>query len=146
MKGIQNRVAGAVLRLEYNPALNPTNEYTHATLGVSTKKESAQRWKSSSHDWQGYNESNAYTQTLCVPMNKAFVNCSEEDKIYPMKTAEIAVAQRANPALKHLFKCNTVVDKGLEVKLSENTVCVCNDGQLVIPKPLQVHAVKWYYH
>ncbi len=24
--------------------------------------------------------------------------------------------------------------------------CVCKDGQLVIPKPLQVHAVKWYHH
>ncbi len=24
--------------------------------------------------------------------------------------------------------------------------CVCKDGQLVIPKPLQVRAVKWYHH
>jgi hypothetical protein len=34
----------------------------------------------------------------------------------------------------------------LEIKLIENTTCVCKDGRLVIPKPFQVHAVKWYHH
>ncbi len=39
-----------------------------------------------------------------------------------------------------------VIDQGLEIKLIENTTCVYKDGRLVIPKPLQVHAVKWYHH
>jgi hypothetical protein len=47
--------------------------------------------------------------------------------------------------LKHLFKCNAVIDQRLEIKLIENMTCVCKDGWLVIPKPLQVHAVKWYH-
>ncbi len=59
---------------------------------------------------------------------------------------EIAAAQRADASLKHLFKHNAVIDQGLEIKLIENTTCVCKDGWLVIPKPLQVHAVKWYHH
>ncbi len=75
-------------------------------------------------------------------MNEVFLNRSDEDKIYPLTTAEIAAAQRADASLKHLFKCN----EGLEIKLIENTTCVCKDGRLVIPKPLQVHAVKWYHH
>jgi hypothetical protein len=33
----------------------------------------------------------------------------------------------------------------LEIKLIENTTCVCKDGRLVIPKPLQVCAAKWYH-
>ncbi len=49
-------------------------------------------------------------------------------------------------SLNHLFKRNAVIDQGLEIKLIENTNCVCKDGWLVIPKPLQVHAVKWYHH
>ncbi len=49
-------------------------------------------------------------------------------------------------SLKHLFKCNAVIDQGLEIKLIENTTCVCKDGWLVIPKPLQMLAVKWYHH
>ncbi len=59
---------------------------------------------------------------------------------------EIAEAQRADASLKHLFKRNAVIDQGFEVKLIENTTCVCKDGQLGIPKPLQVCAVKWYHH
>ncbi len=49
-------------------------------------------------------------------------------------------------SLKHLFKRNAIIDQGLEIKLIENTTCVCKHGWLVIPKPLQVHAVKWYHH
>ncbi len=59
---------------------------------------------------------------------------------------EIAAAQRADAFLKHIFKCNAVIDQGLEIKLFENTTFVCKDGWLVIPKPLQVHAIEWYHH
>jgi hypothetical protein len=79
-------------------------------------------------------------------MNEVFVNCSDEDEIYPLTTAEIAAAQWADASLKHLFKRNAVIDQGLEIKLIENTTCVCKDVQLVIPKTLQVCAVKWYHH
>jgi hypothetical protein len=75
-----------------------------------------------------------------------FANRSDEDKMYPLTTVEIAAAQRTDASLKHLFKHNAVIDQGLEVKLIENTTCVCKEGRLVIPKPLQVRAVKWYHH
>jgi hypothetical protein len=81
-------------------------------------------------------------------MNEVFANCSDKDEIYPLTTKEIAEAQRADASLKHLFnfKRNAVIDQGLEIKLIENTTCVCKDGWPVIPKPLQVRAVKWYHH
>ncbi len=75
-------------------------------------------------------------------MNVVFANHSKEDKIYPLTTAATAEAQQANATLKHLFKCNAVIDKGLEIKLIENITYVCKDGWLVIPKPLQMHAVQ----
>jgi hypothetical protein len=75
-------------------------------------------------------------------MNEMFANHSEEDEIYPLTTKEIAEAQQADMHLKHLFKHNSVIDQGLEIKLVENTSCVCKDGQLVIPKKLQMRAVK----
>jgi hypothetical protein len=43
----------------------------------------------------------------------------------PLTTAEIAEAQQADATLKHLFKHNAVIDQGLEIKLIENTTCVC---------------------
>jgi hypothetical protein len=79
-------------------------------------------------------------------MNEVFGNRSKEDKIYPLTTVEIAEAQQADASLKHLFKHNAVIDQGLEIKLIENTTCVCEDGWLGIPKPLRMRAVKWYHH
>ncbi len=76
-------------------------------------------------------------------MNEVFANCSDEDEIDPLTIVEIAAAQWADASLKHLFKCNAVNDQGLEIKLIDNTTCVCKDGWLVIPKPLQVCAVNW---
>ncbi len=85
-------------------------------------------------------------QAHCFHMNEVFENHSDEDEIYPLATVEIAAAQRADASLKHLFKRNAAIDQGLEIKLIENTTCVCKDGRLVIPKPLQVRAFKWYHH
>ncbi len=56
--------------------------------------------------------------------------------MYPLTIVDVAEAQRANATLKHMFKHNAEIDKGLEIKLIESTTCVCKDGWLVIPKPL----------
>jgi hypothetical protein len=47
IKEVHNIVADVISRLEYNPALNLTNEYTHATLGIPTGKPSINptKWK-----------------------------------------------------------------------------------------------------
>ncbi len=79
-------------------------------------------------------------------MDEVFANCSEEEEIYPLTTVEIVEAQKTDAAYTHLFNRNAVIDQGLEIKLIENTLCVCKEGQLVIPKPLQKREVLWYHH
>jgi hypothetical protein len=115
-------------------------------LSVEPVELSVQRWKSFAHHWHSYNEASMPTQAHCFQMNEVFVYHSDEDEIYPLTTAEITAAQRADASLKHLFKHNAEIDKGLEIKLIKNMTFVCKDGWLVIPKPLQVHAVEWYHH
>jgi hypothetical protein len=66
--------------------------------------------------------------------------------MYPLTVKEIVEAQKANNRLKHFFKSNAVLDKGLELQLIENKSCICYKGRLVIPKPLQSCAVMWYHH
>jgi hypothetical protein len=109
---------------------------------------SARQCKLFAHHLQSYNKSSMPTQAIRLHMNEVFANRSKEDKIYPLTTEKIAKAQRADTSLKYLFKRNAAIDQGLEIKLVENTTCVCKDGQLVIPKPLQVQvgAVKWYHY
>jgi hypothetical protein len=80
------------------------------------------------HHWQSYNESSASTEAHCFYTNEVFANCSKEDKIYPLTTAGIAEAQQADATLKHLFMHNAVIDQGLEIKLIQNTTCVCKVG------------------
>ncbi len=104
IKGIHNTVADAILQIEYDPKLNKTNEDTHVMLDVEQEELSTQRWKSFAHHWRSYNEASTPTQAHCFQMNEVFVNHSDEDKIYPQTTAEIAAAQWADASLKHLFK------------------------------------------
>jgi hypothetical protein len=52
IKGIHDTVADAILRLNYNPKLNITNNESHATLGVEPEELSAQQLKSFAHHWQ----------------------------------------------------------------------------------------------
>jgi hypothetical protein len=68
-------------------------------------------------------------------LNKVLANRSEEEETFPLTTPEIAEAQKANGKLKHCFKCNTVLNKGLNVKLIDDTYVVCKDGRMIIPKP-----------
>jgi hypothetical protein len=63
-----------------------------------------------------------------------FSNCSKEEEIFLLTTQEIAEVQKANVKLKHCFKCNAVLDKGLEVRLVDDTYLVCKDGKMIIPK------------
>jgi hypothetical protein len=85
-------------------------------------------------------------ETNTIQMNQVFANRSEEDEIYPLTVKEIVEAQKTNTKLKHLFKSNTILDKGLELQIIKNESFICNKGWLVIPKPLQRHAVMWYHH
>jgi hypothetical protein len=85
-----------------------------------------------------------FLKTLALPgnetqecnLNKVFANRSKEEEIFPLTTPEIAQAQQANSKLKHCFKRNAVLDKGLDVRLIDNTYIVCKDGRMIIPKPL----------
>ncbi len=67
-------------------------------------------------------------------------------RIFSLTTQEIAEAQKAYGKLKHCFKRNPVIDKGLEVSLVDNTHAVCKEGRMIIPKPLQWCALLWYHH
>jgi hypothetical protein len=104
------------------------------------------KWKPFSKLWRCYNKNNPGNETQECNLNKVFANHSKEEEIFPLTTPEIAEAQRADIKLKHCFKRNTVLDKGLDARLVDNTYVVCKNGRMIIPKPLQRRAVSWYHH
>ena len=84
------------------------------------KEESCQKWLMFSKVWTCYNETQDPVKTNTTQMNHVFANRSEEDEIYPLTVKEIVEAQKADITLKHFFKRNAVLDKGLELQLIEN--------------------------
>jgi hypothetical protein len=69
-------------------------------------------------------------------MNLVFVNCREEDVIYPLTVREIAKAQKLDASSKKL------TDQ-YSTELVENTEVLCKDGKMFIPAALQHRAVSW---
>ena len=99
-----------------------TNEYNHATHGMSTKETASQRWLVFSKLWSCFNEAHEDPdKTNIIQMNEVFANRNEEDKIYPLTVKEIIKVQKVDNTLKHFFKRNATLDKGLEphINLSE---------------------------
>ena len=128
IKGIHNTVADAISRLNYDPKLNTTNEYNHATHVMSTKIKSIQKWMMVTEYWSSFNKTQDPDKTNPIEMNQVFANRSEEEEIYPLTVKEIVAAQKADPVLKHYFKRNAILEKGVEIQLVENKSCICDKG------------------
>jgi hypothetical protein len=99
------------------------------------------KWKAFSKFWRCYYKNNPGNETQEYNLIKVSPNHREEEEIFSLTTSEIAEAQKANVKLKHCFRRNTVLDKGLEVRLVDDMYVVCKDGKMIIPKPLQRCAV-----
>ncbi len=105
------------------------------------KGETIVKWKTFSKLWHCYNKNNPGNETQECNLYQVCTNRSKEEEIFPLTTPEIVEAQKANVKLKHCFKGNAVLDKGLDIRLIDNTYVVCKDGRMKIPKPLQRGAV-----
>jgi hypothetical protein len=115
---------------------------------MSAKKEAHQKWLMCSKFWSYYNKMKQEDtdESNKIQLNQCFANHNEKDEIYPLTVKEIVEAQKADNTLKQFFKSNAVLDNGLELLHIENESCICHKGRLVIPKPLQSHAVMCYHH
>ncbi len=101
IKGIHNTVADVISQLNYDPAVNPTNEFNYSIFCISVKGETTVKWKAVSKLWCCYNKNNSGNKAQECNLNEVFANCSKEEEIFPLTTPEIAEAQKADVKLKH---------------------------------------------
>ena len=102
------------MQLDYDPKLNSTNKYNHATHVMSANEEANQKWLMWSKFWSCYNKKQGDTNKCkMIQLNQCFANCNEGDEIYPLIVKEIVEAQKADTTLKQFFKSNAVLDNGL---------------------------------
>jgi hypothetical protein len=74
-------------------------------------------------------------------MNLVFATCSEENAACSLTVQGIAESQSADVTMGKLKNYPEYA-----VQLVENTVILCKDDKLVIPKDLQHQTVEWYRH
>ncbi len=82
-----------------------------------------------------------YTDINDMELNYVFATYSDEEEIFPLTNGEIAEEQLKDKALQQQIKSSKLVDQ-----LIENTIVLCKEGILIIPKTLQHKAVAWYHH
>jgi hypothetical protein len=136
-----NTVADAISQLDYNPKVKLTSKFNYSTFGIPAKGETITKWKAFSKLWRCYNKNNPGNETQDCNLNKVFASHSKEEQIFPLTTPEIAETQQADIKLKHCFRHNTVLDKGLEVRLIDNTTGVLgwkNNNSKATPKVCSV--------
>ena len=142
IKGIDNTVADAVSRLDYNPALNRHADDEDEKLSKETKWNNfltlINRYDTKSSDGMNTDYKYNYSQV--------FTNNLSDDEIYPLTVAEIADAQRSDPKWKSFFKKEDPEGKIRTVIIDETEVLVKHKSRLVIPKVLRVRALQWYHH
>jgi hypothetical protein len=94
-------------------------------LGMSAKGNTIVKWKTFSKLRHCYNEYNTGNKVQECNLNQTFAKHKVEEEIFPLTTQEVAETQKANNKLKHCFKCNAVLDKGLEVSLVDDKYMWC---------------------
>ena len=143
IKGIDNTVADAISRLDYNPAKN-----RHADDEITSLNEKV-KWNNfltliNHYDTKSSDE--IYDTNYKMSYSQVFTTNISDDEVYPLTVAEIADAQRLDPKWKSFFKKEDPRGKIRKVIIDETDVLVKDKSRLVIPKVLQAKALQWYHH
>ena len=143
IKGVDNTVADAISRLDYNPALN-----RHADDEDNPEVREVSKWNNFITLFNHYDtkSSDQATPDYMQSYSHVFATNLSDDEIYPLTVSEIADAQRADPTWKKLFKEERSKSGIRKVIIDETEVLVFEKSRLVIPSVLRSRALQWYHH
>jgi hypothetical protein len=96
------------------------------------------KWKAFSKLWCCYSKNNPGNETQECNLNEVFANHSKDEEIFPLTTPEIAEAQKADVKLTNCFRRKAVLDKGLEVRLVDDTYVAFKDNSKATSKARSV--------
>ena len=156
IKGVDNTVADAISRLEYNPTLNPDRQcfVTYHGHKESRVKDDVQLkhhpYKAVSKLLNHYNTQQiGNSEDTSLSVNDVFVQTEEDtQEIYPTTVAEIAEEQRKDRHLKSYFNLDKPKKNArFMIRVVSNTDVILDEkGRLVIPHSLQDRVIQWYHH
>jgi hypothetical protein len=143
IKGVDNTVADAISRLDYNPTKN-----RHADDEDSNEYSSDEKWNNFITLLNHYDAKSCDTPNANYKHNysQAFANNLSDDEIYPVTVAEIADSQRRDPLWKSFFKEKDPKREIRKVIIEETEVLVKDQKRLVVPTVLRARVLQWYHH
>ena len=152
IKGIDNTVADAMSRLEYDPEKN-IQDLTYNECFYNMAKLFSHCDTGDTNDIY-FNSHNTINDPVIngmqdVSMQDVFANTGEDEEVYPVTITEIADAQRADNSLKRYFKRNAKRDPNDNITLKvidDEDVLVYKDSRLLVPKSLTNKIIVWYHH
>ena len=158
IKGIDNTVADAISRLEYDPSVNVKNIHWSERWSVfvhllvqSDPKDPPQYHGG---DSQGtIKDSFVHNIELGIEdLSGLYVTTGDEEReIFPPTIMSIADEQRRSRAYKPYFKARKpkkwLANKRFSLKVIDDIeILVCDDKRLVIPVTMQKDILDWYHH
>jgi hypothetical protein len=143
IKGVDNTVADAISRLDYNPT-----KPRHADDEYLDECSSDEKWNNFLTLFNHYDVKSSGNSNENYKHNysQAFANILSDDEIYPLMVTEIADAQRIDPLWKPLFKERDPEKDFCKVIIDETEVLVKDHNRLVVPTALRARALQWYHH
>jgi hypothetical protein len=159
IKGVDNTVADAISRLEYDPdkkteSLDVHQCFCHVATLLSHYR----------HNQDDVNVNTPYVgfhdDTPVIPtkvddvagnfVHNVFTNLGDsEEDIYPVTVSQIAAEQRKDTNLRRYFKKDIEADPVDPISLKvidETELLLYKSTRLVIPTSLQSEVVTWYHH
>ena len=159
IKGIDNTVADAISRLEYDPSKDTKSIGVHQCFcHVATLLSHYVRKYDDSmmqQSFAGMHANSCIEPTTVDNLTNSFVNMTfantgePEEEIYPATVSEIASEQRKDKKLKRYFNKHVEVDPKDRISLmviDETDILLYDRQRLVIPTSMQSNIVAWYHH
>ena len=165
IKGVDNTVADALSRLEYDPEKNVKDLSAHTRYcHMATMLSHYMQEDDVQHGGElGFRPFTCEPQVLnpamsangstrnCMSVNHVFATVEgSEEEIYPPTINEIAQEQRRDRKLKKYFKSTLRAnekDKFHSLKvIDETNLVVYKNDKIVVPQVLQSKIIQWYHH
>ena len=127
---IHNTFADATL-VNY-PKVNLTIEYNHACMRRQWKRRHARDGGCTQKFGRATKTSTNRPRQYKHDSNESSIHKSQQGGgNKPLTGKEIVETYNAHAKLKHFFKCNATLDKGLDLQINEDKNCTCNkEGSL----------------
>ena len=146
IKGVDNVVADALSRLDYDEMKNIKNLNSHQRHAIHAKLASRYMVNHGGESNSLASDENSNGLVRETFMNNVFANADDEDEIYPVTVSEIATNQRLDKTLKTFFTKEDPKGRITCKVIDDVDILIYDNKRMCVPASLTDRVVQWYHH